>query len=226
MKVSKYKQDSLYVCECGRTFEKSQSLNAHFSHCIIHRNGVLPTKRNHGGGWNKGLTADTCESVLKYTVSKKGKSGRKWTEEEKKNHSILMKGRSGGYREGSNKWKGIRVLNKGKEVWLDSSYELRFVTVLNNLGIDWEKNYRRFPYTYNDDKKNYIPDFYLHELDLWTETKGMLKDTDKHKWEQFPHDLKVLFHKELTEVECIKTKQEMETYLNTGLVLKLVDKQD
>lgn len=37
MKQSKYKVDNLYICECGRQFEKSQSLNAHFSHCKIHR---------------------------------------------------------------------------------------------------------------------------------------------------------------------------------------------
>jgi hypothetical protein len=27
------------TCECGKTFEKAQSLNAHYRHCLIHRNG-------------------------------------------------------------------------------------------------------------------------------------------------------------------------------------------
>ena len=36
-KKSKYKiNDNLYRCECGKEFNNSQSLNAHFSHCNIH----------------------------------------------------------------------------------------------------------------------------------------------------------------------------------------------
>lgn len=60
MKKSIYKiKDNLYKCECGREFNNSQSLNAHFSHCDYHHE-CLGTKRkghyteiNKTNAWNK-----------------------------------------------------------------------------------------------------------------------------------------------------------------------------
>ena len=41
MKQSKYKlENGNYKCECGKEFYKYQSLNAHFSHCLIHTNAL------------------------------------------------------------------------------------------------------------------------------------------------------------------------------------------
>ena len=38
MKNSKYKiSTDLYKCECGREFQKAQSLNAHFCFCLVHK---------------------------------------------------------------------------------------------------------------------------------------------------------------------------------------------
>lgn len=60
MKKSKYKiSENLYRCECGKEFNNYQSLNAHFSHCLIHKektNQELKLKRNSKGkmlGWDK-----------------------------------------------------------------------------------------------------------------------------------------------------------------------------
>lgn len=58
MRNSKYKiLDNLYKCECGKEFQKAQSLNAHFSHCDFHHQ-CLGTKRkghyteiHHSTGW-------------------------------------------------------------------------------------------------------------------------------------------------------------------------------
>ena len=30
------------TCECGKTFDKPQSLNSHYRHCLVHRNGKEP----------------------------------------------------------------------------------------------------------------------------------------------------------------------------------------
>lgn len=224
-KKTEYLQNGSYECECGRRFEKHQSLNSHFSRCTIHRNGVHPAKRRHGGGWNRGLTAETSESVKKNAESVKGKGGRVWTDEDRRNHSRIMKGKSGGCREGSNRWKGIKINHKNREVWLDSSYELRFVNVLKKFGIDWEKNYRKFPYDYQGMHRKYIPDFWLHELNLWVETKGMLKEIDGYKWKQFPYQLTVLFNKQLVDLEKLDSAEDVKTYIK-GLVLKSADNQD
>lgn len=40
-KTEKNKTD-VYICECGKQYHNAQSMNAHYSHCIIHRNGKEP----------------------------------------------------------------------------------------------------------------------------------------------------------------------------------------
>jgi hypothetical protein len=207
-----------YKCECGRIFEKPQSLNSHFSRCIVHRKGKPPEPRNHGGGWNKGLNVHTSQSVLKNSISIKGKCGRKWSEKDRIAHSILMKGKSGGYREGSNKWKGIFIEKKdGSKVWLDSSYEYRFILILEKFKIDWDKNFDKFPYEFNGQSKNYIPDFYIKEINLWVETKGMLKEEDPYKWESFIFPLSIIKKNDLIFLEKIESKSELILYLYSRL---------
>ena len=62
----------MYICKCGSKFEKQNSLNAHFSHCLIHRNGKIPINRFKGReNWNKGLKKETDERVQKYSKSLK-----------------------------------------------------------------------------------------------------------------------------------------------------------
>ena len=68
---SKYKiKENLYRCECGREFEKHQSLNVHFSHCLIHRKGKPLNRDNKIWRekclrWNKGLKKETDERIKK-----------------------------------------------------------------------------------------------------------------------------------------------------------------
>jgi very-short-patch-repair endonuclease len=57
---SKYKiSDCLYRCECGKEFSNHQSLNAHFRHCLIHKEATgqeLILKHQPKGkmcGWSK-----------------------------------------------------------------------------------------------------------------------------------------------------------------------------
>lgn len=51
---TKYWNGNIYICECGKEYSKSQSLNAHFSHCEIHSNimGRLHNRDyNHPNKW-------------------------------------------------------------------------------------------------------------------------------------------------------------------------------
>ena len=79
-KQSKYKiSDNLYKCECGREFNNHQSLNAHFSHCLIHKEktgqtAILIKRGKNFKDWDK-------EELLKIvqrgceTIKEKYKNG-------------------------------------------------------------------------------------------------------------------------------------------------------
>lgn len=109
---------------------------------------------------------------------------------------------------------------------MDSSYEVRLVNVLEKFGIYWHKNREKFPYNFKGQYRNYIPDFYLDEIDVWVETKGMIKEEDPMKWTYFPNLLRIILKKDLGVLEKMTEKEEILNYLKNDLVLKLADKQD
>jgi len=66
---------------------------------------------------------------------------------------------------------------------MDSSWEVACATRLDELGIRWERD-RSIKLPYTDKKKrkrNYIPDFYLPDFDLYIEVKGYWTPAAKHK---------------------------------------------
>lgn len=203
IKRSKYFTQNGYVCECKRIFENPQSLNGHFRSCKVHRNGIEPIKNKNCGGWNKGLTKETHKG-LNIMAEKLKLVSKIWTDEQKIKLSKSLKGKTGGYREGSNKWRGkFKKQTDGKEVFLDSSYEARFTDILDKFYIHWEKNYDKFQYIFEGEFKNYIPDFYLKNLDLWIEVKGWEREADKFKWAYFPYKIKIIKKDLLLKMEIL-----------------------
>ena len=102
-KQSKYKiTDNLYRCECGKEFNKSQSLNAHFSHCDYHHEclGTIRKKHytelHHTIGWELSKSTGEIKEILlksRKTLKEKYNSGKltppflgKHHSEEFKNH--------------------------------------------------------------------------------------------------------------------------------------------
>jgi hypothetical protein len=73
-----------------------------------------------------------------------------------------------------------KVLCKKGKVEVKSSYEERFIHLLDKLGLTWE--YEPKTFYLQDMKKNYIPDFYIKELDLYVEVKGYWYKDAKDKW--------------------------------------------
>lgn len=68
-KLEKYKQGNVFVCECGKTFEKFQSISSHFSHCKIHKEAIGETiKRSqikrHSMRWEN-KTEDEIKEIHK-----------------------------------------------------------------------------------------------------------------------------------------------------------------
>jgi hypothetical protein len=84
MKTSKYKiGENLWECECGKKFNKSQSLNAHLSHCDYHHKclGTIrklrPSELNHSNNWENKTEEERKEihSKIGKILKEKYKSG-------------------------------------------------------------------------------------------------------------------------------------------------------
>jgi len=66
---------------------------------------------------------------------------------------------------------------------MDSSWEVACATRLDELDINWERDpTMKLPYTDKKKRKrNYIPDFYLPDIDLYIEVKGYWTAAAKYK---------------------------------------------
>lgn len=164
--------------------------------------------------WNFSLTKET--NVIVANIAEKtsqirlGKPGHLQTDKTKQQISDTAKKnkKSGGYRLGAGHSNGCwyTTLNK-RQVYFDSSWELAYAKFLDESNINWIRNTQKFEYQYQDETKNYIPDFYLPDSDVYIEIKGYIIDKDKYKWEALRNihhkQLKVLTRKELTEMKLI-----------------------
>ena len=172
---SKYKiTDNLYECECKKQFQKSQSLNAHFSFCLIHRNGKkaidrFGSKRN----WSKGLTKETDERV-KCTSIKLSKVmlGKKLSVKTRNKISLAQIE----YLKNNPHIKWFEVSNGEKIIKVQGKWEYNVARWLNSQNIKWDRKLLRY-----DNCRRYTPDFYLTDFDEYLEVKGWLRETDKEK---------------------------------------------
>ena len=107
----------------------------------------------------------------------------------------------GGYRPGSvrNFKSGWYTSPIAGKVWMDSSYEFVVAEYLDSKKYRWIKNTKGFPYRKIEDgterDANYVPDFYIEDLDLWVETKGYFVENDQRKLDAFPHKIKLITKK-------------------------------
>ena len=62
--------------------------------------------------------------------------------------------------------------------------------------IKWFRCEDNFEYFYDGSIRQYTPDFYLYEHDLYIEVKGYATEKDIAKWKQFPKDKKLIILKE------------------------------
>ena len=85
---------------------------------------------------------------------------------------------------------------------MDSTYELAYARYLDVEGIKWRRNTCGFTYSYEGNRHEYIPDFHLPNKETYVEVKGFKTEKDERKWEQFPHDLDVLFKEDLEQLGC------------------------
>ena len=137
-------------------------------------------KSGKRSAWNKGKTKDTCDNVKKYAnnLSKRFASGELeptgcfskdyyGTEEHIKNSS-----KGGGYRQNSGRSKGAYVKDSfGNKVYLQSSYEIACASILDELGIEWERP-KFINYELDGKERKYYPDFYLTNQGVYLDPKN------------------------------------------------------
>jgi len=160
--------------------------------------------------WNKGLTKDTDDRVLKYS-KECGRSGDKnsffgkhHSEESLSKISLKLSINNKG---GRCKWyKAIN--NSGVTYNVQGTWELEFIKYLNIIDDDWVKigiGNSCHTYTWYDDNNiphKYTPDFWSPKLKKYYEVKGYWWGNDKRKMElvleQNNINLSIITKKELT----------------------------
>jgi hypothetical protein len=92
----------------------------------------------------------------------------------------------------------------GKLVSMDSTWEVIMAMRLDELDIKWERDENmKLPYLMRSGRKrNYIPDFYLPEYDVYIEIKGYLTESAKHKMKSVleVNDVKIIMLTSLIEI--------------------------
>lgn len=155
---------------CNKECKNKNSLTNHQRLCPKNpdRNYVSHTLSKNGYvAWNKGLTKETNDSLAKTSATMKRLGYGGWPKTASSNGGKA----GGGYRENAGRSKKFKVPDSfGKEVCLQSTFELKCSQLLNELKIQWIR-----PSALKYDGKNYFPDFYLPDFDLYLDPKNSYK---------------------------------------------------
>ena len=99
---------------------------------------------------------------------------------------------------------------EGVTVSMDSTWEVACAKRLDELGIRWIRNPSlKLKYTTRGRRqRNYIPDFYLPDLDIYIEVKGYWTDAARHKMEdvQKRNPVRILILESLEDIAQIGDK--------------------
>lgn len=192
---------------CGKICKNDNSKKQHEIRCKLNPNRISDVGfvKNRKPPWNKGLKNDircTMSDATKKKISDSLKNNIPWNKNKIcPSISEGMKGSNkecGGYRKGSGRGKQGRY----KGIWCDSSWELAWVIYHLDNNIKFEKNWKKFEYTYKKKKRYYMPDFYLVEDKKYIEIKGRrnfddLDDINKIKIIKFKETLDVLYEQDI-----------------------------
>lgn len=152
---------------------------------------------NHGfktgtrQAWNKGLDGSNpgVATAVKAMLSAPKKD---LTIEQRDAISVRVRKQGfGGYQENAGRSKKFKIEDSfGKLVTVQSTYELATAEILNELGILWIR-----PGALKYDGRNYFPDFYLTELDLYLDPKNnylAIKDAEKIRLASEQNNVEIL----------------------------------
>lgn len=165
------------ICKfCEKECKNQNSLRNHERLCPKNVNRVYVSYTLGRIPWNKGLTKDSNESLLQASETMKVRKHGGWSKSACSNGGK----NGGGYRECAGHSKKFYVNDSyGKQVCLQSSYELECSKLLDQLGVRWSR-----PKYLKYGNKKYFADFLLDDLDIYLDTKNdYLAIIDKEKIE-------------------------------------------
>ena len=217
-------------------------LKNHEKHCHLNPNRISSKSLGNnflvnGHAWNKGLTKEKDERILKYgnTYKEKYKEGKihvwsegetKYTNEKilnlsnKSKNTINEKAKNGDWH-----FSVCRLhITEYKGIKLHSSFEVAFAKWLDKHNIKWSRPCTGFSYIYNNEEHMYFPDFYLNDFDLYIETKGYSNENDIAKWIQFPHKLDIYYFEDLVKIKALKGDPNKISKSKYSVPLYLLDK--
>lgn len=118
--------------------------------------------------------SDECKSLLRKKIFQ--------SDEHRKKMSKCLKGKAGGIRDGGGYSKVYEYVNIHNEKMKLNKSEIEIAKVLDYLKLNWNRNKFGFPYKdMTGNSRNYYPDFYVKDYDVYVEYKGFVTDKMIHK---------------------------------------------
>lgn len=115
-------------------------------------------------------------------------------------HRKIMS-RFGGLKPNAGRCRHIKYTRKdGRVVDLQGTWEHQFVQFLDQQNVKWERNRVGYKYNFDGKEREYFPDFFLPNLNLFIEVKGYETEKDRSKWNQFPFKLVVVKKQEIQDL--------------------------
>lgn len=90
-----------------------------------------------------------------------------------------------------------------KEI-LQGGWEKKVADFLNLNNIAWKRSKKSFTYIFESKEREYFPDFYLLDYDVYIEVKGMKTKKDEAKWSQFPKKLIIIDKTNIDDLDFLK----------------------
>lgn len=190
----------MFKCpHCDREFSK-MGIKSHIWR--VHGDGKLftPIKPGTREAWNKGKTKATdkrvCLSPEAIRKATNARFGRQLSDETRAKLRKLATQRK-------INWYGRSTKVEYKGIIFDSSWEANFAKWCDVNQITWIRNEINFPYFWKDSIHSYTPDFWMPKANCFVEIKGLIRDRDLAKWQQFQLSLVVLTGDYLRQIKII-----------------------
>jgi len=155
------------------------------------KNSTMPnqyTKAKEEGRPKPELTKEGRQKIRETNAN------RDWTEEKRQNHSSSMikavKEHPDSYTK-NNVSGRVKIVEHNGHM-LKGSWEVKVAKWLDSQNIPYKVEHKGFDYVYENITRQYFPDFYLPDLDVYIEVKGWKRDKDVAKWSQFPEKLVII----------------------------------
>lgn len=197
--INKHKviDDNTQCPHCNKIYKSKRALKSHEKYC--HNNKDRVKKR----GCNQyikakelGLPPPTISEDTRKKISENSKisNANRWTPEERKKQSQIMKKTVQKYPESysKNNVSGRVKMYEYNNTKLKGKWELDVAIWLDFNNIKWTNDVTPKQYYWNNDYHLYFVDFYIPDYDISIEVKGYKTERDEMKWKYFKDPLVII----------------------------------